>query len=417
MISKSKDHRQQSQSTQAHNQFKGTGATRVKNRDRASRIMVVDDQPANLKLMQEILRHEGYNVRSFPRGRLALAVASEDQPDLILLDITMPEMNGFEVCEHLKSDPKLAPIPVIFLSALSDTDYKVKAFRCGGVDYITKPIQVEEVQARVKTHLELHCLHRELRRHTDHLEELVHARTQELIETHARLQFLDQAKSDFLKLISHELRTPLNGILGLGQLLLEELPPSPEEKEFRELFEQSRQRILGITENALLLTQIQVEAERFTPKPLPLDSILTRALDRATPFANSRQVTIQSIQSSPAGRTLILGEEELLVKALQSLLETGVKFSKSGQSVQVSCSGHSDAVQVTIQSAAGRIPAVAIAKFFEIFSIGEAMTPGGEMGLDPPIAHRILSLFGGSVTAENRHPAGIRLTAAFRPVT
>ena len=414
MISKSKDHRQQRQSTQAHNQFEGAGATRVKNQEGASRIMVVDDQPANLKLMEEILRHEGYNVRSFPRGRLALAVASEDQPDLILLDITMPEMNGFEVCEHLKSDPKLAPIPVIFLSALSDTDYKVKAFRCGGVDYITKPIQVEEVQARVKTHLELHCLHRELQRHNDHLEELVHARTQELIETHARLKFLDQAKSDFLKLISHELRTPLNGILGLGQLLLEELPPSPEEEEFRELFEQSRQRILGITENALLLTQIQVEAERFTPKPLPLDSILTRALDQAAPFANSRQVTIQS---SPAGGALILGEEELLVKALQSLLETGVKFSQPGQSVQVSCSGLPDAVQVTIQSAAGRIPAMAIAKFFEIFSIGEAMTPGGEMGLDPPIAHRILSLFGGSVTAENRQPAGIRLTAAFRPVT
>ena len=104
------------------------------------------------------------------------------------------------------------------------------------------------------------------------------------------------------------------------------------------------------------------------------------------------------------------------MKALQSLLETGVKFSKSGQSVQVRCSGLPDAVQVTIQSAAGRIPAMAIAKFFEIFSIGEAMTPGGEMGLDPPIAHRILSLFGGSVTAENRQPAGIRLTAAFRPV-
>ena len=119
MISESKDRLQQGRST--HNQFEGAGAPRVMNRDRAGRIMVVDDQPANLKLMEEILRQEGYNVRSFPRGRLALAVAGEDQPDLILLDITMPEMNGFEVCEQLKSDPKLAPIPVIFLSALSDT--------------------------------------------------------------------------------------------------------------------------------------------------------------------------------------------------------------------------------------------------------------------------------------------------------
>jgi two-component system, sensor histidine kinase and response regulator len=414
VTSEATDHQQQSRNLQTHKQFERADAARAMKRDRADRIMVVDDQPANLKLMEEILRQEGYIVRSFPRGRLALAAAGEDQPDLILLDITMPEMNGFEVCEHLKSDPKLAPIPVIFLSALSDTNDKVKAFRCGGVDYITKPIQVEELQARVKTHLDLHFLHRELLRHADHLEELVHVRTQELIETHARLQFLDQAKSDFLKLISHELRTPLNGILGVGQLLLEELPSSPEAQEFRNLFEQSRQRILGITENALLLTQIQVEAERFTPKPLSLDSILRRALEQARPFADSRQVTIAS---SPAGGALILGEEELLVKALQSLLETGVKFSKAGQSVQVSRSGPADAVQVTIQTAAGRIPAMAIVKFFEIFSIGEEMTPGGEMGLDPAIAHRILSLFGGSVTAENRQPAGIRLTAAFRPVT
>jgi DNA-binding response OmpR family regulator len=166
VISELKDRLQQGRST--HNQFAGAGAPRVMNRDRAGRIMVVDDQPANLKLMEEILRQEGYNVRSFPRGRLALAVAGEDQPDLILLDITMPEMNGFEVCEQLKSDPTLAPIPVIFLSALSDTSDKVMAFRCGGVDYITKPIQVEELQARVKTHLELHYLHRELQRHTEH---------------------------------------------------------------------------------------------------------------------------------------------------------------------------------------------------------------------------------------------------------
>src|SRR5580704_14180132 len=85
-------------------------------------IMVVDDQPANLKLMEDMLRGQGYGVRSFPRGRMALAAAGEQPPDLILLDINMPEMNGFEVCERLKADQKLALIPVIFLSALNETD-------------------------------------------------------------------------------------------------------------------------------------------------------------------------------------------------------------------------------------------------------------------------------------------------------
>src|SRR5436190_4859392 len=117
-------------------------------------IIVVDDQPANLKLMEDMLRQQGYGVRSFPRGRMALAAASQQPPDLILLDINMPEMSGFEVCQRLKADNKLASIPVIFLSALNETEDKVKAFRAGGVDYVTKPFQFEEVHARVETHLQ-----------------------------------------------------------------------------------------------------------------------------------------------------------------------------------------------------------------------------------------------------------------------
>src|SRR5713101_8998600 len=102
-------------------------------------IMAVDDQPENLNLLEDMLGQRGYLVRSFPRGRLALAAASQNPPDLILLDINMPEMNGYQVCEQLKSRQELSRIPVIFLSALSDTEDKVKALRSGGVDYITKP--------------------------------------------------------------------------------------------------------------------------------------------------------------------------------------------------------------------------------------------------------------------------------------
>ena len=118
-------------------------------------IMVVDDNPANLKLLEDMLRHHGYEVRSFPRGRLALSAADQEPPDLILLDINMPEINGYEVCEQLKSSARLCGIPVIFLSALNETEDKVKGFRSGGVDYISKPFQFEEVQARVETHLKL----------------------------------------------------------------------------------------------------------------------------------------------------------------------------------------------------------------------------------------------------------------------
>ncbi len=118
-------------------------------------IMIVDDNPANLKLLEDMLRQHNYEVRAFPRGRLALAAADQEPPDLILLDINMPEMNGYEVCERLKSNQRLSEIPVIFLSALNALEDKVRGFQSGGIDYISKPFQFEEAQARVETHLKL----------------------------------------------------------------------------------------------------------------------------------------------------------------------------------------------------------------------------------------------------------------------
>jgi len=121
-------------------------------------ILVVDDTPANLSILSAMLKEKGYEVRPVPNGKLALQAARNKLPNLILLDINMPEMDGYEVCEQLKSDQVLRNIPVIFISALSETIDKVKAFSVGGIDYITKPLEFEEVQARVETHLKLQHL-------------------------------------------------------------------------------------------------------------------------------------------------------------------------------------------------------------------------------------------------------------------
>src|SRR5713101_4563398 len=166
--------------------------------------MIVDDNPANLKLLADMLLQQGHEVCSFPLGRLALAAAMKNPPDLILLDINMPEMNGYEVCERLKSTEELSEIPVIFLSALNETQDKVKAFRSGAVDYISKPFQFEEVHARVETHLKLHGFQRALKLQNERLEEAVAARTRELAEANERLTILDRSKNEFLNLISHE---------------------------------------------------------------------------------------------------------------------------------------------------------------------------------------------------------------------
>ena len=125
-------------------------------------VLVVDDTPANLQVLTGMLKDRGYKVRPVPNGKLALAAARKNPPDLILLDINMPEMNGYEVCEQLKADDALKGVPVIFISALNEPLDKVKAFALGGVDYLTKPFQMEELHARVETHLKLRRLQTEL---------------------------------------------------------------------------------------------------------------------------------------------------------------------------------------------------------------------------------------------------------------
>lgn len=134
-------------------------------------ILAVDDTAASLKLLTEILKAEGYEVRSAINGELALRAAALQPPDLMLLDIRMPGIDGFEVCRRIKADPHTRDVPVIFLSALSDADEKVRGFELGAVDYVTKPYQRQELLARVRTHLELSRLRR-------HLEEIVEERTQ-----------------------------------------------------------------------------------------------------------------------------------------------------------------------------------------------------------------------------------------------
>jgi two-component system, sensor histidine kinase and response regulator len=134
-------------------------------------ILIVDDTPDNLRLLSTILIEQGYEVRSVINGKMALMGAKAEPPDLILLDINMPQMNGYEVCQHLKADPETAGIPIIFISALEDVLDKVKAFAVGGVDYITKPFQLEEVLVRIHTHLSLCYLQKQLQNQNQQLQQ------------------------------------------------------------------------------------------------------------------------------------------------------------------------------------------------------------------------------------------------------
>lgn len=174
-------------------------------------ILVVDDTPENLRLLAGILSEKGYQVRPVPNGKLALSAAQKMPPDLVLLDIMMPEMDGYEVCQRLKDSEVTKDIPVIFISAINDVMDKVKAFAVGGVDFITKPFQVEEVLARIDTHLKICSLQQSLQEKNQDLATAIYQlqATQEHLIQSEKMAALGQLIAG----IAHEINTPL-GIIG-----------------------------------------------------------------------------------------------------------------------------------------------------------------------------------------------------------
>src|ERR1035438_878055 len=175
------------------------------------------------------------------------------------------------------------------------------------------------------------------------------------------------------------------------------------------MYAQSRRRILSILDDALLLTQIDVSGELLTSAAVSLDAALGRAIEKTAEFAESRRVAL-SPPPADAGPALVLGDEGFLVRAFHALLETAVKFSEEGQTVRLSRDVLSESTAVIIESQGGRIAGPALPKFFDLFPVGEASTPGRDLGLGPPVAYRILSLFAASVSVANRDPSGIWLT-------
>lgn len=209
-------------------------------------ILVVDDTPENLRLLAGILSEKGYQVRPVPNGKLALSAAQKMPPDIVLLDIMMPDMDGYEVCQRLKDSEVTKDIPVIFISAINDVMDKVKAFAVGGVDFITKPFQVEEVLARIETHLKICSLQQSLQEKNQDLATAIHQlqSTQEQLIQSEKMAALGQLIAG----IAHEINTPL-GIIGssidnIANFWDDNLPKMPQF--FQELSEESQGYFLSL---------------------------------------------------------------------------------------------------------------------------------------------------------------------------
>ncbi|MCG8699783.1 MAG: response regulator, partial [Bacteroidales bacterium] len=178
-------------------------------------VLIVDDDFSNLQVLGFFLKQQGYSVWAATDAYEAYDILKTEMPDIILLDVMMPKVNGYEVCKKIKSDKKLAHIPVLFLSALNDPDDILMGFDAGASDFITKPFKKQVVLARVNTHLQLKLQAQELAEANTQLENKVKERTKNLEEANKKLTELDSMKFEFLQIISHEIRNPLNGILGV----------------------------------------------------------------------------------------------------------------------------------------------------------------------------------------------------------
>ncbi len=237
-------------------------------------ILVVDDTPANLRLLVDILSEHGYKVRPVPNGKLALSAACGLPPDLILLDIMMPEMDGYEVCAQLKADEVTRDIPVIFISAINDVLDKVKAFGVGGVDYITKPFQVEEVLVRVKTHLEMSFLQKSLTTKNEELSTTLQQlkTTQSQLIQSEKMALLGQLIAG----IGHEINNPLGAIRAsienISDFLNQALENLP--KVFQQLSPEHQQLFL-----VLLYKAIQQNMLFSSKEKRQLKKTLTRQLE------------------------------------------------------------------------------------------------------------------------------------------
>ena len=279
----------------------------------AADILIVDDTPMNQRLLSHVLVQSGYQTRIASNGKQALETVQQAHPDLVLLDIMMPEMTGYDVCEQLKADPSTSNIPVIFLSALDATEDKVRAFTVGGVDYITKPFQIEEVLARVETHLSLQGLRRQLQQANKDLE-------QKLDELQARNAELDA----FAHTVAHDLKNPLSTILGFAHLLAQR----PEMFESQAEMAKEAGRILSgakkmndIIESLLLLAGVRKEMVALSP--LDMGKIVAEVHERLGALINEYQPEIILPPSWPQADGYAPWIEEVWANYLSNAMKYG----------------------------------------------------------------------------------------------
>ena len=340
-------------------------------------ILIVDDIPSNLNFLSEVLHVEGIGVMLATTGAGAIEIARYKRPDLILLDIAMPVMDGYEVCEKLKTDPVTRDIPVIFLTARTEPEDILKGFKTGAVDYILKPFNATELIARAKTHLELRDKTEELKSINSRLEEEVRQRTAEISEanrnlTDANLKLeraydelsnLDKAKDEFIRHINHELRTPLQGIHGFT-LILEDIVESPEQKEYIQSINSLVKRLVKLSEISLLFTEIKAKNYKITLKPVSLKHSINQILEI---FRKDRE-KITVFHSQPEENVYVRADQRLMNTCLELIIDNALKYTSDDGKVIIRTFRNEDLAGIEVTDDGPGFTPKALESLYELFS-------------------------------------------------
>ena len=339
-------------------------------------ILIVDDVPANLKVLGEILKAEGYKVRPVTNGLQAIQVAERERPDLILLDIMMPNINGYEVCRQLKEKPQLNDIPIIFISALNDISDIVKAFTSGGVDYINKPFQAEEVIARVATHLKIAQQKQELNR-------------------------LNNDKDNFIRILAHDLKSPFNALLGITDMLSENIRKYDINKieHFVNILNNSVHTTYNLLEDILMWAKSQSGKFPYEPQNLSFTSICFETLEILKPNASAKNISINLFVDD----IRVFADINMLKTVMRNLVANAIKFTRSGGKIDIRAERTDSNITVSVSDNGIGIPPKLLVKLFDFSKIyttaGTAKESGTGFGLI--LCKEFIEKHGGTISVES----------------
>ncbi|MDY0091449.1 MAG: hybrid sensor histidine kinase/response regulator [Candidatus Vecturithrix sp.] len=365
------------------------------------RILVIDDNPQNLDILAELLDKQDFVVLFALDGLSGIQRAESGQPDLILLDIMMPGMDGFETCRQLKMNTKTHDIPIIFMTALTDTTDKIQGFRAGAVDYITKPIQPEEVLARIRTHLQIQQLQHDLR-----------IKNQELRSALRREKELHELRSRFISTASHEFRTPLTTIQVSADSLKRYGSRMSEDKK-SESFDRIKiavKRMNDLLNDVLMFSRVETEIHEF--KPVLTDvKLLTEQVLR-----EFREISEKShhLNFSSHGQNFeIPVDPKLLRYILSNLLSNAMKYSPSQSQIEVNLNRNKQEVIFQIHDCGIGISEQDQPSIFDAFHRGANVGEITGSGLGLSIVKQFVELHEGTISVASVLNQGTTFTVIF----